>query len=67
MFWKSLWEKSDEGNPNTTWVKEYENLFSSIIPEIDCGNIDVTKSMVWNAIKKKRNWSASGPDGIVNF
>ena len=66
-FWKSLWEKDDTGNPEAEWLKEYEALFSSVITEIHEGILKIDEDTIWKAIKKKRNWSDPGPDGIVNF
>ena len=66
-FWKSLWEKDDQGKPNVDWLREYEILFKSIIPEIHTGDIEITDTIIWNSIKKKRNWSAPGPDLVVNY
>ena len=66
-FWKTLWEKEDAGRPNAEWLTQYNDLFTTLIPEVNNNDIAVTKETVWNCIKKKRNWSAPGPDGIVNF
>ena len=66
-FWKSLWEKDDPGNPNASWLDEYKLLFQQVVPEIFTGDIDVTNAIIWDCIRKKRNWSGSGPDLLVNF
>ena len=66
-FWAGIWEKTDGGNPNATWISEVEEVFREIIPTVDHGNIPVTCELVLKAIKKKKNWSAPGPDLIVNF
>ena len=66
-FWKSLWEISDPGNPEATWLSEYELLFHQLIPEIVTDNIKITEVDIWNGIRKKRNWSSSGPDMLVNY
>ena len=66
-FWKSLWCKEDKGNPETEWLREYERLFEEKIPEINTDDIEIEEEDITNAIKKKRNWSAPGPDLIVNF
>ena len=66
-FWKSLWEKEDSGNPNTEWLIEYESLFTNVVPEIHNGYLEIDSDLIWKAIRRKRNWSAPGPDGVVNF
>ena len=48
-------------------MEEYEELFEREIPEANNDNIIVAPGGVSNAIKKKRNWSAPGPDLLVNF
>ena len=38
-----------------------------MVPDINEGNLNLTEEICWNGIKKKKNWSAAGPDGICNF
>ena len=67
MFWKTLWQKEDIGKPDAYWLKEIENLFISIIPNLDENEIEIDDDIINEAIKKKRNWSSPGPNLIVNF
>ena len=66
-FWKSLWCKEDQGDPDTEWLKKYEKLFEKEIPVVNNENIVLASNVTRDGIKKKRNWSAPGPDLLVNF
>ena len=66
-FWKSLWCKDDAGNPRAEWLKDYEDLFEQLVPIIDTDELSVTNEDMFGTVKRKRNWSAPGPDLIVNF
>ena len=65
-FWKTLWEKEDAGIPNAEWLTQYNDLFTTLIPDVNNNDIAVTKETVWNCIKKKRNWSAPGPPMVLS-
>ena len=41
-FWKSLWCKEDQGNPNAEWLTEYQELFDRKIPDQFTGDITMT-------------------------
>ena len=66
-FWINLWCKTDTGNPDAEWLVEYTRLFENEIPDVYTGDINLESIDITKAIKKKRNWSAPGPDLIVNF
>ena len=66
-FWRGLWESDDTGNPDVQWLKEIEKIFCDLVPDINEGNLNLTEEICWNGIRKKKNWSAPGPDGICNF
>ena len=66
-FWKSLWCKEDQGHPDAEWLEEYKSLFEKEIPGSNNENILLEPGTSTKAIKKKRNWSAPGPDLLVNF
>lgn len=66
-FWKNLWNKDDPGRPDAEWLNEYETLFLEIIPELNVDELPISNEIIWNGIKKKRNWSSPGPDLVVNF
>ena len=66
-FWKTLWTKKDEGNPDAEWLNEIEKIFATMIPVVDTGDVITTPNEFLKCVKKKRNWSSPGPDLIVNF
>ena len=66
-FWSSLWEANDTGSPHVAWLQEFRDEFAKIVPEVYEGNLDVTNKICFTAIKKKKNWTAAGPDKIVNY
>lgn len=66
-FWKDLWSVQARGNPNPDWIKDIEDTFCEIVPEVDEGVQEIKKESLWNAIRKKKNWSSPGPDKVVNF
>ena len=66
-FWRNLWEQADSGNPEVPWLKEIEEKFKQIIPNVDEGDLNVTNEICWETIRKKKNWSTPGPDKITNF
>ena len=37
------------------------------MPEQEVGKINITEETIAEVLKKKKNWSASGPDGICNY
>ena len=66
-FWAELWEKHDSGDTNAEWLREIEDAFKLIVPTIDMTETTITTTDLVNALKKKKNWSAAGPDKITNF
>ena len=62
-----MWEAPDKGNPDTTWLNDFEKKFSEIVENVDEGDLDVNYDICYNAIKKKKNCTSPGPDRIVNF
>ena len=61
-FWKSLWETSGTGNSNCQWFKEIERAMNISVPNPDISKQwELTTECVAKVVRKKRNWSASGP------
>ena len=67
VFWRTLWCKVDVGEPNVEWLNQIESVFEEKIPNVHESDLDINKGDIFNAIRKKRNWSAPGPDYITNF
>lgn len=66
-FWRTLWDRADPGNPNAAWLDEIKALFQELVPEVHSGPIQITSDDVWNGIRRKKNWSGTGPDKTANF
>ena len=47
--------------------RNQEKFFQNIVTEVNEGNMFVDSSVCFKAVRKKKNWSAPGPDCIVNF
>ena len=62
-YWKDLWEQlSNATNSDATWL---EDVRCVPVPSQESFELDTVKCAC--VIKRKRNWSAPGPDRIVNF
>ena len=66
-FWKKLWQAEDQGNPSVAWLEDMENKLKEIIPNPYHGDMNVSTTDGFKAVKKKKNWSAAGPDKITNY
>ena len=66
-FWRGLWEGEGTGNSQATWLEEVRHeIFSKVPPSMDEAWTLETAEAV-SVLKRKKNWSASGPDKLVNF
>ena len=66
-FWKALWEKEGSGDISAKWVEEVKSAINSRFAAPTDEQFSLTKEEAVNAIRKKRNWSAPGPDRITNY
>ena len=66
-FWKALWEKEGSGDMSAKWVEEVKSAINSRVAAPTDEQFLLTKEEAVNAIRKKRNWSAPGPDRITNY
>ena len=66
-FWKALWEKEGSGDISAKWVEEVKSAINSRVAAPTHEQFLLTKEEAINAIRKKRNWSAPGPDRITNY
>ena len=66
-FWKSLWEKEGSGDISAKWVEEVKSAINSRVAVPTDEQFLLTKEEAVNAMRKKRNWSATGPDCITNY
>ena len=65
-FWRGLWEKRGKGDPSADWLKEIKNTFNRRVqaPSEEEWNLELEQ--VLKPVKRKRNWSAPGPNKLAN-
>ena len=63
-FWAGIWE-GQEGTEVRPWMVEIEKQISSRVWETEAFQID--KERLKKVIKKRKNWTAPGIDGIQNY
>ena len=66
-FWRSLWEVQGAGSVIAEWLDDVRDAIREKVlvpPEKD---FELSAKQAEKAIMKKSNWSAPGPDRIVNF
>jgi len=67
-YWKDLWEQpSIATNSDGTCLQDVRCAFAELIPDPPQEDFELDTVKCAYVIKKKRNWSAPGPDRIVNF
>ena len=67
-YWKHLWETSGStANTKPGWLVEVRKAFEKLVPVPRQDSFQLNKTKCAEAIKKKRNWSAPGPDRIANY
>ena len=62
-----MWESEGTGNKSAEWLEEVRQAIAGCVPESCMGECDIEHNQVKKVIVKKRNWSAPGPDRIVNY
>ena len=63
-FWSDIWERN-ETTPNKPWMKKIKEEIKLKVREVL--EIEITINDLEKTIKKRKNWSAPGLDGIQNF
>ena len=63
-FWGSIWEK-EESTPEMPWMDKVHEQLTEKVNSVKEFNI-TDKSLV-TEIKKRKNWTAPGIDGIQTF
>ena len=65
-FWRGLWKGEGTGNSQAVWLDEVRHaIFSKFPPPTDEAWTLETAEAV--GVLKRKNWSAPGPDRLVNF
>ena len=65
--WKSLWEEEGSGDTEAEWIEEVREVMEDVVPEVPTDGWNLNAEQVTKTIKRKKNWSAPGPDRIGNF
>ena len=66
-FWKSLWEEEGSGDTEAEWIEEVREVMEDVVPEVPTDGWNLNAEQVTKTIKRKKTWSAPGPDRIGNF
>ena len=66
-FWRELWEGEGTGNSQAEWLNEVRDaIFSKVPPPTEeAWTLETTEAV--GILKRKKNWSAPGPDKLVNY
>ena len=65
-FWRALCEGTGGGNSEMEWVEDVREGLREVVPEIPTTGFKLALDKVLQAIRKKKNWSAPGPDLLAN-
>ena len=66
-FWKSLWESEGAGDTDVEWLDEVRSAIREKVPQPMEEEFSLSEERAAKVIGKKRNWSAPGPDRIINY
>ena len=66
-FWRGLWEEKGSGDTEVEWIKEVRGGMKDVVPEVPTDGWNLNAEQVTKIMKRKKNWSAPGPDRIANF
>ena len=66
-FWKELWETPGSGNASASWLEEMKDVIREHVPPPAEEEWDLEIDEVVKTVKKKKNWSAPGPDKISSY
>ena len=67
IFWKSLWETRGTGNNNAEWLQEIKQAISRKVQSTADHDWMLETEVLVKVVLKKRNFSAPGPERLVNF
>ena len=66
-FWKELWEGQGSGNSQAVWLDEVRHAIFTKVPLPTDEDWTLETAEAVGMLKRKKNWSAPGPDRLVNF
>ena len=61
-----MWEAEGIWNPEAEWLKDEARAMEEAVSEQEVEEINITDETITEVLKKQKNWSATGPDGICN-
>ena len=62
-----LWEKSGTGNEDVKWLRSIREAIAKKVPPPSDESWGLHTTQAVKILSKKRNWSAPGPDKLVNY
>ena len=66
-FWRRLWETQGSGNKDAAWLQDLEDAIARGVSPPPKEQWQIETSQAVRDLLKKRNWSAPGPDKLVNY
>ena len=66
-YWKELWESDGTGDVSVKWLEGIKQAINEYVSEPSEEECTIDYEHVKKVISKKRNWSAPGPDRVVNY
>ena len=63
-FWGAIWESEEKTNQQP-WMENIKKRIEELVTSVK--EIEITEVSLRNIIKKRKNWSAPGADGIQNY
>ena len=63
-FWGGIWEDNSK-TPQRKWMNTISNKIAEKVTDVQ--DFSISEEKVYNTIKKRKNWSSPGIDGVQNF
>ena len=65
-FWAGIWE-DDTKTPQRKWMNTIARKITEKVTDVQELVLVITEEILYGTVKKRKNWSAPGIDGIPNF
>ena len=59
--------RKGERGQESSWIEEVREAMEDLVPEVPTDGWNLNAEQIRKIIKRKKNWSAPGPDRIANF
>ena len=66
-YWEELWTKEGTGDEKAAWLNDIRSAINGRVSQYNETEWVLETSQAVGELKKKKNWSAPGPDKIANF